>query len=263
MPEDTELLRVLGLRMEFGFKGGGKFLALDGISFSLRYGETLGIVGESGSGKTTIGRIVSGMVTPSGGNVLFEGRDITSLRRGLEMKRAIQYIYQDPYSALDPKMRVFGILREPLRLYYSLSRKEEEARVEALLADVGLGSEFLSRYPRELSGGQCQRVGIARALAGEPKLIVCDEPTSALDMTIQSQIVELLISLQRARGCSYIFISHNLAVVSAISRNILVMREGREVESGPSDMIFSEPREEYTRRLVAATPKLDIPYYDV
>ncbi|MDR3354292.1 MAG: ATP-binding cassette domain-containing protein [Synergistaceae bacterium] len=264
MSEERELLlRSIGLRMEYRLKGGRTFVAVDDVSFSLRRGETLGIVGESGSGKTTIGKIVSGIIVPSGGRVVFNGIDITHGNRRLEHKRAIQYIYQDPYSALNPKMRVLDILREPLRLYFYLSRKDEDRRAIALLSDVGLGEEILSRYPRELSGGQCQRVGIARALAGNPELIICDEPTSALDMTIQSQIVELLKSLQRTKGCSYLFISHSLAVVSDMSRDILVMREGRVEERILAEDLFSHPLNEYTKALVAATPRVYAPYYDI
>jgi oligopeptide transport system ATP-binding protein len=248
------LLRVRDLRVVFGALG-----AVDDVSFDLFAGETLGLVGESGSGKTTLARAILRLVRAVQGSVLWHGRELLScdarvLRR---LRRDLQIVFQDPLASLNPRMTVGDTIAEPLEIFEpSLSAKERQRQVDEMLVRVGLTPAMGRRYPDEFSGGQCQRIGIARAMVLRPKLLICDEPVSSLDVSIQGQIVNLLLDLQRDVGTSMLFISHNLAVVRHLSHRVLVMYLGRIVELAPSDALFAAPVHPYTRALLAAVPSL-------
>jgi oligopeptide/dipeptide ABC transporter ATP-binding protein len=234
--------------------------AVDDVSFVIGARETVGLVGESGCGKTTLGRAVIRLLEPTAGRVLFEGEEITGLH-GAELRarrRRFQMIFQDPYGSLDPRQTVADIIGEALDIHaLTPHARARRQRVEALLQDVGLDPSHVQRYPHEFSGGQRQRIGIARALAVEPRLIVCDEPVSALDVSVQAQIINLLADLQREHGLAYLFVAHDLAVVEHISRRILVMYLGRIVEAGESHAVCRTPRHPYTQALLSAVPVVD------
>jgi oligopeptide/dipeptide ABC transporter ATP-binding protein len=262
MSEATPLLEVEGLKTYFPVKG-GLFLrsvatckAVDGVSFKLMPGETLGLVGESGCGKSTLGKSIVRLLTPTAGRILFEGKDLATLgRKAMKpIRRHLQMIFQDPAESLNARHTVGEILEEPFIIHNLGSAQERRASVAKLLERVGLPKAAVDRYPFEFSGGQRQRIGIARALALQPRLIVCDEPVSALDVSIQSQVINLLVDLQREFSLSYLFITHNLAVVKHVSDRIAVMYLGRIVELTDADGLYARPRHPYTRTLIAAIP---------
>ena len=234
--------------------------AVDGVSLRVRRGETMGLVGESGCGKSTLGRLMLRLLDPTFGRVIVEGRDITrmSQRELRPLRRRMQIIFQDPYSSLNPRMTVREIVGEAIRIHkLAKTRQDEEVRVVELLEKVGLRGDALNRYPHEFSGGQRQRIGIARALAVEPQFIVCDEPTASLDVSIQAQIVNLLLELQETMGLSYLFVSHDLAVVQHVSHRVSVMYLGRIVEQAAAEDLYARPRHPYTYALLAAAPRPD------
>ena len=253
---EEKLLEVKHLKKYFK-TGRGTLKAVDDVSFFIRKGEALGIVGESGCGKTTCGRTCIGILGRTDGHVLYKGKDVHSLR-GKERKeftKEVQIIFQDPYSSLDPKMKVGDIIAEGLKAHHMCkSREEEQARVKELLETVGLNAEHATRYVHEFSGGQRQRIGIARALAVEPEFIVCDEPISALDVSIQAQIVNLLIRLQKEKGLTYLFIAHDLSMVKYISDRVMVMYLGKVVEITAADRLYEQPAHPYTQALLSAIP---------
>ncbi|EGG45102.1 oligopeptide ABC transporter ATP-binding protein [Streptomyces griseoaurantiacus M045] len=254
------VLEAVGLRREFG-RGRRAVTAVDDVSLTVRRGETLGVVGESGSGKTTLGRMLVGLLEPTAGEVRYEGRPHTGVRP------AVQMVFQDPVSSLNPRRGVGESIADPLRARAARdgsareTREEREARIQGrvreLLERVGLDPAHYDRYPHEFSGGQRQRIGIARALAADPRAIVCDEPVSALDVTTQAQVVALLGELQRELGLALVFVAHDLAVVRQVSDRVAVMRRGRLVEYGPADQVYDAPEDPYTRQLLAAVPALD------
>jgi peptide/nickel transport system ATP-binding protein/oligopeptide transport system ATP-binding protein len=251
------LLEVKNLSVTFSSRG-QPIRAVDGVSFAVEAGTTAGLVGESGSGKTTVGRALLKLTAADArvaGQVFFGGRETLSMteRAFRPLRREIQMIFQDPFNSLNPRQRVGSIIAEPLEIHCrEMSRADRAARVVELLTQVGLPSEAASRYPHEFSGGQRQRIGIARALAARPRFIVCDEPVSALDVSVQAQIVNLLQDLQEQLGLTYLFIAHDLAVVEHISDQVLVMHEGRIVETASAEAIYRNPQHEYTKRLLAA-----------
>jgi oligopeptide transport system ATP-binding protein len=233
--------------------------AVDDVSFEIGEGETLGLVGESGSGKSTTGYCVLQLLKPTNGTVRFMGKELTTMPRSelREMRKEMQIVFQDPYSSLNPRMTVGNIVAEPMAVHDQGTRRQREARVRDLLETVGFNPDFTNRYPHEFSGGQRQRIGIARALALNPRLIVCDEPVSALDVSIQAQILNLLKDLQRDLGLAYLFVAHDLAVVRTMSDRIAVMNKGKIVETGQAEQVYKSPQDEYTRALLAAVPVPD------
>ena len=260
------LLEVKNLKVYFPVKHGlfsrvrGYVKAVDDVSLHIAPGETLGLVGESGCGKTTLGRAIIRLIEPNAGSIFFEGEDITKLDGDdlRQRRRKFQMIFQDPYGSLNPRMTVAQIIGEAIDIHrLADSATARRARIQDLLRDVGLDPSHAERYPHEFSGGQRQRIGIARALAVEPKLIVCDEPVSALDVSVQAQIVNLLMDLQQQRGLTYLFIAHDLALVEHISHRVMVMYLGRPVELAEAKKLVRAPKHPYTQALLSAVPVVD------
>jgi len=260
--EGREILRIDGLYKHFPITAGifkrrvGQVHAVDGVNLSLRAGETLGLVGESGCGKTTLGRTVIKLLPPTDGKIIFNGQDITnfSRRRMRDVRRELQIVFQDPYASLNPRMTVREIVAEPLRVHNLYKGREGRGRVDELLRTVGLSPEHANRFPHEFSGGQRQRIGFARALALNPQMVILDEPVSALDVSIRAQVVNLLESLQRDFGLTYLFIAHDLSLVRHISDRVAVMYLGKIVEIGTREDIYERPSHPYTQALLSAIP---------
>ena len=259
----TPLVDVRHLVKEFRghgglFRRGPVVRAVDDVSFTIAPGETFGLVGESGSGKTTTGRCLLRLVEPTAGDIRFKEMDVRALS-GRDLRRArrhFQIVFQDPYSSLNPRMRVGATVEEPLIIHGAGSREERQARVRHLFELVGLDPAAVSKYPHEFSGGQRQRIGVARALALEPSLIVCDEPVSALDVSVQAQVVNLLLDLQKRLGLTYLFIAHDLRLVRQICSRVAVMYRGRIVELAPTEALFTSAKHPYTQALLSAIPQL-------
>ena len=252
MLQVTDLRKVYRARLP----GGAPLAAVDGVSFNVGVGETLGLVGESGCGKSTLSRCLMRLVEPSSGRVLFAGTDVRALGAGAvrAFRRRMQIVHQDPYSSLDPLLRIDQTLAAPLRHVLGLDAQSAEKRMVALLEEVGLNAAYRRAYPHELSGGQRQRVAIARALSLNPEFIIADEPTSALDVSIQAQVLNLLLRLQREHGLAMLFISHDISLVAHMSDRIAVMQSGRFVETGATAAVIAAPQHDYTRSLLAARP---------
>ena len=264
-PASAPLLEVQDLHKHYLVHGGvlgravGTIRAVAGVSFTVHAGQTLGLVGESGCGKSTLGRTLMRLEEPTAGHVLFGGRDLAQARAAelLKLRREIQMVFQDPYSSLNPRMTVGEIVREPLVVHGIGDKTAQQQRVRELLQTVGLDGDVQQRYPSEFSGGQRQRIGVARALALDPRLVIADEPVSALDVSVQSQVLNLMLRLQRERGLAYVFISHDLSVVEHVSDAVAIMYLGRIVEMGPVRHIFDRPAHPYTRALLQSKPAGD------
>lgn len=266
MRSDTPLLRAEHLVKDYPIRRGGlirhqrgMFRAVDDVSFDLLPGRTVAIVGESGSGKSTTARIVAKLIEPTSGRLEFQGQDMTSsTERELRKYRSnVQVVFQDPYSSLNPRHTVEQIVSAPLRYQHIGKAGEYRGIVKDLMTKVGLNPDHSTRHPWQFSGGQAQRISIARALAVNPKVVICDEAVSALDVSVQAQVLELLRDLQAESGLSYIFISHDLAVVHGIADHVVVMHDAKVMESGPRDLIFTSPQAEYTQQLLAAVPRIN------
>lgn len=264
-PDSLALLEVCNLKVYFPvFKGmlhrrSGEIRAVDDVSFTIPQRHTMGLLGESGSGKTTIGRSIVKLITPTSGEIFYKGHHIGAMNesRFHPWRKEIQMIFQDPYDSLNPKLTVGSIIAESLEIHFlKMSRSEREDRVAILLKKVGLHSDMIRRYPHEFSGGQRQRIGIARAIAVEPNLLICDEPVSALDVSVQAEIINLLQDLQEELGLSMLFIGHDIAVLKHVSDSLLVLHQGKLVESGTTREVLDAPQHLYTKTLLAAIPKM-------
>jgi oligopeptide/dipeptide ABC transporter ATP-binding protein len=262
----SELLVVEDLQKHFPVTRGiffqkevAQVKAVDGVSFTLEHGQTLGVVGESGCGKSTMARCIARLLEPTGGKIVFDGRDITHLGRGemRPIRRDMMMVFQDPYASLNARMRVGSIVAEPLEVHGIGTDRDRKQRVQELLEIVGLNPEHYNRFPHEFSGGQRQRIGIARALAINPKLIICDEPVSALDVSVQAQILNLLKDLQQDFDLTYIFIAHDLNVVRHVSDRVMVMYVGKPVETGTKEEVYADPKHPYSGALLSAVPIAD------
>lgn len=255
------LLEVMNLQKYFKVSA-GNLHAVDGVTFSINEGQTLGVVGESGCGKSTLGRVVLHLLDNTGGKIIYKGEDITNVNRKRlsELRHEMQIIFQDPFSSLNPRMTVYQTIAEPMVIAGGYTKDELQNRVMELMDMVGLARRFVNTYPHELDGGRRQRIGIARALALKPKFIVCDEPVSALDVSIQAQVLNLMMDIQEQMGLTYIFITHDLSVVKYISDNIVVMYLGQMVEMASSEELFKRQLHPYTKALLSAVPVPDIDY---
>ncbi|HBL2896688.1 TPA: ABC transporter ATP-binding protein [Enterococcus faecium] len=259
----TELITIKDLKVHYPIRSG--FFnrvtdAVDGVDFIIEKGKTYGLVGESGSGKSTTGKAVVGLEKVTAGQIMYEGKDVTkrSNRKKMGYNKDVQMIFQDSMSSLNPKKRVLDIIAEPIRNFERLSDQEEKKKVKGLLDIVGMPEDALYKYPHEFSGGQRQRLGVARAVATNPKLIVADEPVSALDLSVQAQVLNFMKRIQQEYGLSYLFISHDLGVVKHMCDNIAIMYKGRFVEIGTREDIYNDPRHIYTKRLLSAIPQIDV-----
>ncbi len=262
----TELITIKDLKVHYPIRSGffnrvtDHVYAVDGVDFIIEKGKTYGLVGESGSGKSTTGKAVVGLEKVTAGQIMYEGKDVTkrSNRKKMGYNKDVQMIFQDSMSSLNPKKRVLDIIAEPIRNFERLSDQEEKKKVKGLLDIVGMPEDALYKYPHEFSGGQRQRLGVARAVATNPKLIVADEPVSALDLSVQAQVLNFMKRIQQEYGLSYLFISHDLGVVKHMCDNITIMYKGRFVEIGTREDIYNDPRHIYTKRLLSAIPQIDV-----
>ncbi len=262
----SEIITINNLKVHYPIRSGffnrvtDYVYAVDGVDFVIEKGKTYGLVGESGSGKSTIGKSIVGLEKVTDGEILYNGEDVTkrSVRKKLNYNKDVQMIFQDSMSSLNPKKRVLDIIAEPLRNFERLSDQEEKQRVKSLLDIVGMPEDALYKYPHEFSGGQRQRLGVARAVASNPKLIVADEPVSALDLSVQAQVLNFMKRIQEEFGLSYLFISHDLGVVKHMCDNIAIMYKGRFVEIGTREDIYTDPQHIYTKRLLSAIPQIDV-----
>ncbi|HCK2874573.1 TPA: ABC transporter ATP-binding protein [Enterococcus faecium] len=262
----TELITIKDLKVHYPIRSGffnrvtDHVYAVDGVDFIIEKGKTYGLVGESGSGKSTTGKAVVGLEKVTAGQIMYEGKDVTkrSNRKKMGYNKDVQMIFQDSMSSLNPKKRVLDIIAEPIRNFERLSDQEEKKKVKGLLDIVGMPEDALYKYPHEFSGGQRQRLGVARAVATNPKLIVADEPVSALDLSAQAQVLNFMKRIQQEYGLSYLFISHDLGVVKHMCDNIAIMYKGRFVEIGTREDIYNDPRHIYTKRLLSAIPQIDV-----
>ncbi|MEI5994188.1 ABC transporter ATP-binding protein [Candidatus Enterococcus mansonii] len=262
----AEIIQIKDLKVHYPIRSGffnrvtDHVLAVDGVDFIIEKGKTYGLVGESGSGKSTTGKAIIGLEKVTSGSVLYEGKDVTkhSNRKAMKYNKDVQMIFQDSMSSLNPKKRVLDIIAEPIRNFERLSDQEEKTKVKGLLDIVGMPEDALYKYPHEFSGGQRQRLGVARAVATNPKLIIADEPVSALDLSVQAQVLNFMKNIQEEYGLSYLFISHDLGVVKHMCDNIAIMYKGRFVEIGTREDIYTNPQHIYTKRLLSAIPKIDV-----
>ena len=266
MNAGRELLRGEGMRKHFPLRGGflrqaGSVSAVDGVDLVLHRKEVLALVGESGSGKSTLARMLLGLEKPTEGELLFEGKRLAdySSQDWKAFRKGVQPVFQDPFGSLNPRMRIGDIIAEPLWIHRLAKGREAKRRVEALLDQVGLDPAFFNRYPHEFSGGQRQRIGIARALATDPQLLILDEPVSSLDLSIQAQILNLLLKLKESRGLTYLFITHDLSLVEILADRVMVMVAGKIVEVAPTETLFSTPAHPYTKKLLEAVPRFGKP----